>query len=132
MYVIPILIQKVNESVQTCWILLERNGTACIQVNSVEEAVAFAAENEIVAAGPPLVKNNYVFIPVDSHRTYLPAFYSWGEVLPNEQPMREVWRAFIWRTPGDSWGTNTMLDSVRCSPDSVGQILNSYFSMLKA
>jgi hypothetical protein len=131
MYVIPILIQKVNDSVQLCWILLERNGAACIQVNSLEEAVAFANENEIIAAGPPLVKNDYVFIPVDSYKTYLPAFYSWSEVMQNEQPMREVWRPFVWRTPGDSWGTNAMLNSVRCSPDSAGKILSSYFSSME-
>ena len=135
MYVIPIFTRTINESpvftIKTCWVLLERNGTACIPIESVAHATAFSEENGILLLGPPRLCGNYVILDVDADATDLTGFYSWAEVLPNEMPLREVWRPFIWRESKiageDTWGTNTFLNSVDCSPESIGQILTTYF-----
>jgi Tfp pilus assembly protein PilZ len=85
-------------------------------VESVEDATTYAAENEIPLAGAPFLKGGAVFLPVDSASTLLDQFYTWNETRPDEQPMRTVWRPFIWITANNSdsdvWGTNVHLKDV--------------------
>jgi len=102
-----------------------------MSVNSVEEAIHFAAENGIILSSPPRVAGQYIFLDVNTEATNLAAFYSWAEVNPNAYPMQDAWRPFIWYDSkigtADSWGTNTLLGSIECFPESIGQILTTYF-----
>jgi hypothetical protein len=59
MYVVPIFERVLNSMediyIKQVWTLLERNGTYCSSVETVEDAVAYATENEIPLNGPPVV-----------------------------------------------------------------------------
>jgi len=136
MYLIPIYAKQINENshsrVYQCWILLERNGSAAIEIASVEAAAQFAAENEITLAAPPKQVGDFVILPVDPIHTALENFYTWSEVAPGDLPMREVWRPFLWLVGkdggGDVWGTNTQLESIEIAAKvSVSDALQNHF-----
>ena len=59
MYLVPILMKPVNElkngSLKQFWMFLERNGTYCMEISSLEGAKEFAEEN-----GFPLMKEPVV------------------------------------------------------------------------
>ena len=96
----------------------------------MEAAAAFASENGIELLREPRQVGDYVFLDVDSEQTDLAGFYSWSEILPTDH-LKEVWRPFLWRdskiADTDMWGTNTLLNTVQCSPESIGKILTTYF-----
>jgi len=119
MYVIPIFTKTINSIdtalLQQIWMLLERNGTFCTYVETVEDAVAYATENEIPLQGQPIVVDSVIYLPVDGKSPALDLFYTWNETRMDEQPMRAVWRPFVWITnpaQEDIWGTNMYLDRV--------------------
>lgn len=134
---VPIFHKTINSfdgtTMRQVWLLLERNGTFCSSVDSVEDAATYAAENDIPLTGTPFLKGGAVFLPVDSTSTLLDQFYTWNETRPDEQPMRTVWRPFIWITANNSdsdvWGTNVHLKDVlvgNCL--SVFQVITDYFA----
>lgn len=127
-YVVPIVCQNIasknNVFLVKCSLLLDRNGTSCINTNAPEE---FAETNDLVLLSQNTV-DEIVFLEVDASKTDLQNFYTWSEVLPNTVPMKEVWRTFIWNTADvDNWGTNMNLNTIDCSPFSIGHVLNAYF-----
>ena len=138
MYVVPIYRQKINESAiadtYQCWILLERNGTLCISVDSVEQAAAFAEDNALALRRAPIHSGPYIFLDVDGEKTSLADFYTWSDILVGEQPLREVWRPFLWMVSKrseeeDIWGTNTYLNFLVCAPPAgtILMLLREYF-----
>ena len=141
MYVVPIFQKTINNfddtTMKQVWMLLERNGTFCSSVESLEDAAMYAAENDIPLTGEPFLRGNTIFLPVDSASTLLDQFYTWNETRPDEQPMRTVWRPFVWITPTDSnediWGTNVHLKNVEVGNGlSVLQIITEYFGAATA
>ena len=135
MFVVPVMIKSVDTRYDTVikqvWMLLERNGTHCISVESEEEAAEFAIVNEIQLTGKPIVSGPFVYLPVDP-ASNLSAFYLWGEIKPNEQPMKEAWRSFLWVTmkghEDDVWGTNIFLkDILIAGPHSGYKVIEGYF-----
>ena len=133
---VPIFYKTINSfdatTMRQVWLLLERNGTFCSSVESVEDAATYATENEIPLAGAPFLRGGAVFLPVDSASSLLDQFYTWNETRPDEQPMRTVWRPFIWITANNSdsdvWGTNVHLKDVLVGNGlSVFQIITDYF-----
>jgi hypothetical protein len=116
MLVVPIFERFVNRLdeaiIKQIWMLLERNGTYCTSVDSLEDAVVYATENDIPLTGEPLVSDPFIFLPVDHASPNLDLFYTWNETLGDEQPMRTVWRPFMWISnegADDVWGTNAYL-----------------------
>jgi hypothetical protein len=119
MYVVPIFTKTINSIdtalLQQVWMLLERNGTFCTRVETVEDAVTYATENEIPLQGEPIIVEPFIYLPVDGKSDALDLFYTWNETRTDEQPMRAVWRPFVWITneaQEDIWGTNTYLDRI--------------------
>ena len=136
MYLIPIYARQINENshsrVYQCWVLLERNGTAVLEIPSVEAANEFAAENEITLQGSARVAGEFVILPVDPIHTALQNFYTWSEVAPGDLPMREVWRPFLWiigKDGSDVWGTNSML-TIQLGGVAIRDVLDAYFRTL--
>jgi hypothetical protein len=132
MHIVPIVLTPVKRGTKynlvKCSLLLERNGSGCIQVASLEDAKEFCSKNGLVLKGEPLCSKDVVFVEVDPAATILSEFYTWNEVLPSTVPMKEVWRPFVWNdSPIDLWGTNVGLDSIDCMPYSAGHLLNTYF-----
>jgi hypothetical protein len=130
MYIVPIVHKEIETnskySLVKCALLLDRNGNACISNTSNVET--FCSANELVMEGKPLIINNLTFVRINPEKTDLSTFYSWSEVAPASQPMKEVWRYFIWNNlVDDVWGTNVYLDSIDCNPYSIGHLLKSYF-----
>jgi hypothetical protein len=120
MYVVPIFERLINSMegghMKQIWILLERNGTYCSSVETVEDAVSYANENDIPILGEPVKTNNFIFLYVDSTSPLLDQFFSWNETLPDEQPMRTVWRPFLWisnDSSEDVWGVNMYLKDIQ-------------------
>jgi hypothetical protein len=102
-------------NIQQIWTLLERNGKYCSFVETVEDALAYAEENDIPLNGTPVVSEHFIFLPVDNTSPLLDQFYSWNETRPDEQPMRTVWRPFLWISNDlseDVWGTNAYLNDI--------------------
>ena len=122
MFVIPVLaipIKKVmSVNILQIWMFLERNGTHAIQVDNLQGALEFAKENEFTIVSEPVVHNDIIFLMIDPKCKELNSFYSWGEIQPNETPMKEVWRPFLWVKAGDMWGTNQYLNDIKVSPTS--------------
>ena len=129
MYVVPILMKPVsqlkNGLLKQIWIFLERNGTHCISIDSLEGAKAFAEENEFPLEKEPIQIGDLIFLFIKPKCKELESFYTWGEVAPNQQPMREVWRPFLWvDAVADLWGTNQYLNEIQLTPTkSVSDIL---------
>lgn len=130
MYVIPILrrsLQKSANLLEVVWMFLERNGTHAIEVSSVDEALYFARENGFQIVGKPVVKENIVFLMIDSSCKELSSFYTWSDIQHNQMPMKEIWRPFLWvNTAEDLWGTNQYLNNIMLTENkSVYNIISS-------
>jgi hypothetical protein len=102
-------------------------------VETVEDALTYAAENEIPLTGAPVVSTHFIFLPVDSTSSLLDTFYTWNETQPDEQPMRTVWRPFVWISnsgSNDVWGTNIYLQDINIGNNlSVFELVNEYCGM---
>jgi len=139
MYVIPIFEKVVNAldttTIRQFWMLLERNGTYCTSVETLEDAVTYATDNDIPLASEPVVADPFIFLPVDSKAPALDLFYTWNETRTDEQPMRAVWRPFLWvydTAQEDIWGTNAYLRQiVVADKKSVGDVLSTYLALIK-
>lgn len=133
---VPIFTKAINSidttSIQQIWILLERNGTHCTSVETVEDAVAYATDNDIPLVGEPIVKEPFIYLPVDGKSPELDLFYTWNETRLDEQPLRAVWRPFLWisdATQEDIWGTNVYLSDIHIADKkSVSDVLLNYFA----
>ena len=128
MYVVPIFERVINSmeggEMKQIWVLLERNGTYCSSVETLEDATTYANENDIPILGQPVKSKNFIFLHVDSASHLLDQFFSWNETSPDEQPMRTVWRPFLWisnDSSEDVWGVNTHLKDVQ-----VGQSVSAF------
>ena len=136
MYIVPIVHTEINTNTKynliNCGLFLDKNGTSCISLgncsNPIETANEFLSINGFFPKSPPTLLDTIVLVEIDPVKTDLNSFYKWSEVLPTTQPVKEVWRYFVWNnhTP-DTWGTNMYLDSIDISPYSVGHILKGYF-----
>jgi len=135
MYIIPIIVKTIKEesdhTIQQVWIFLERNGTHCISVGSLQEANEFLKINEIPCSKAPLISGPLIYAPVDSAAD-LSSFYVWSEVSLSQQPMKEVWRSFLWvrgsNSDEDIWGTNQFLKEISIAgSDSVHTVIGGYF-----
>lgn len=128
MYLVPIVeipqVSKEGLSLVKCWLLLERNGTHLMSVSGLAEAAEFAAENGLTLE-KQTVCGDIIFQKV-SPTVALTDFYTWAEVAPGQQPMREAWRPFVWSWP--DLGCNEALKAVEIGPYSVGAVLEKYFS----
>ena len=139
MYVIPIFDKAVNSLdttvIRQFWMLLERNGTYCTSIETLEDAIAYATDNDIPLAGEPIVVEPFIFLPVDSKAAALDLFYTWNETRTDEQPMRAVWRPFLWVSDmgqHDIWGTNAYLGRIIVADTkSVEDILSTYLALTK-
>ena len=105
--------------------LLDRNGTFCTSIETIEDAQAYATENVIPLSAPPVAVNGFVFLLVKQTSSLLDQFYTWNETPPDEQPMRTVWRPFLWvvssNLEDDIWGTNIFLKDI-----FLGNILSAF------
>jgi hypothetical protein len=131
MYIAPIAVHDKGAGVKQIWILLERNGTHLMTLDSghgtpLSSALEFAESNGIALSGDPVQRDSLVFLPVDMRRTDFSAFYSWREVLPGTTPPKEVWRQFVWVS--DSLDVNPLLDQIVIGePDhTVYGVVNAY------
>ena len=113
MFLIPIFTQ-ITGSLLQYWILLDRNGSACLSLDPGTTALDFATENEIELKEPPIQAGEFTYLVVDPVRTPLAKFYTWAEISPSDLPAKEVWRPFMW-SEKDVWGINTYLDSIQCA-----------------
>lgn len=129
MFLVPILCRKLVEESDTtlyqCWILLERNGTFCMSVANETETIAFAKENELIYKECIHYKDTfYMKIRPTAN---LADFYTWAEISPGQQPMRECWRSFVWSAP--NIGSNDGLKEVEVGPGSIYEVLETYFGL---
>ena len=131
MFVIPVLavpLQNVINIVQV-WMFLERNGTHAIEVDGLEDALSFASQNGFDVLGEPAVRGDIIFLLIDPKCKELGSFYTWSEITPNQQPMKEVWRPFLWvKAAEDLWGTNQYLNEIMLTKDrSVYNVVSALF-----
>jgi hypothetical protein len=131
MFVIPVLavpLQNVINIVQV-WMFLERNGTHAIEVEGKEEALSFAEQNGFQILGEPVVRGDIIFLLIDPKCKDLGSFYTWSEITPSQQPMKEVWRPFLWvKAAEDLWGTNQYLNEIMLTKDrSVYNVVSALF-----
>ena len=135
MFIIPIIVKNIQKNddtiIRQVWLFLERNGTQCITVDSLKSAQDFIRQNEFPLQGDLIVSGNFIYAPVNS-KADLSSFYLWNEIRQNEQPMKEVWRSFLWvvgeKSEDDIWGTNIFLkESIITQKDSVYMVIEDYF-----
>jgi hypothetical protein len=133
MHIVPIIRRTVRATdafrILQFWILLERNGTYCMEVDSMEQAVQFASENGLELTSAPVVEGTLIFLPVSAETKGLNLFYTWDETSVAAGTLQDVWRPFIW-VDGDSdaLGTNVYLSEIPLTPsDSVATVLSTYF-----
>ena len=116
MLFIPILGRELHrrgeDTLYQFWLLLERNGTYGMSVESLEEAREFAEANGLEYERLE-IQDGIVFLQVKQTPS-LADFYTWQEVAPNEQPMREVWRPFLW-SGGNTFGFQKDLGEILLS-----------------
>jgi hypothetical protein len=100
-----------------------------MEIDSVDDALLFASENELIIASSPTVDENLVFLEVSPTTKGLHLFYTWGETLVNTQPMKDVWRPFVWvQGATDVLGTNMYLSDISLGHGlSVHSVLTTYF-----
>lgn len=131
MYIVPIALRPRGRDIQQVWVLLERNGTHLMTVDTVgnspvSAAREFADANGLVLSSEPVESGTLVFLPVDIDATDFSSFYTWREVLPGTVPSKEVWRQFVWAS--DSLDVNLLLNTILIGdPDhTVYSVLNAY------
>jgi hypothetical protein len=137
MYLFPIFkkqIHSIDDSVfYQIWVLLERNGTHSAFVESIESALEWAKENDVPLQGEPISSGPFLFLPVDGTSSTLDTFYTWNETSPDEQPLRTVWRPFVWVTDhsgNDIWGTNVQLSQINIAEThSVFDVVTSWLNV---
>lgn len=131
MYIVPIILRTIRTAdafhLVQCWMLLERNGTYCMEVDSLEEATAFASENGLHLTAPPCVDGELIFLPVDPATKGLNLFYTWADT--SNTVLQDLWRPFMWVYGNtDVMGTNTYLSDISLAPgQSVYSVLTTYF-----
>ena len=96
MYIVPIAMRNRSSTVKQIWVLLDRNGTHLMSLDTGSSAQEFAEANGLALLGKPQEIGEIVFLPIDMERTDFSAFYSWREVPPGTVPSKEVWRQFTW------------------------------------
>jgi hypothetical protein len=135
MFIIPVIIKTIQTNdditIKQVWLFLERNGTECITVDSLKTANEFIKVNDIPVTGKLIVSEPYIYAPVDSNAD-LSSFYLWNEIQQHEQPMKEVWRSFLWivgnNSEDDMWGTNVFLKDILIGGNhSVYNVIEGYF-----
>ena len=116
------------------WIFLERNGTYCMEITSIDSAKTFAEENGLPLIKEPVQIGDLIFLFIEPNSIELQSFYTWDEIHPSDQPMREVWRPFLWidstiDSKIDMWGTNQYLNEIQLTPTkTVSDILTILLS----
>lgn len=129
MFLVPIvcrkLVEKSDLTLYQCWILLERNGTFCMSIVDEAEAIAFAKENDLVYSG--ILRNRDSLYMGVRPTASLADFYTWADISPGQQPMRECWRSFVWSVP--NIGCNDGLKEIEVGPGSVYELLEGYFGL---
>ena len=131
MYIVPIAVRNRGTDVKQLWVLLERNGTHRMSLDTgsstpVDAAREFSDLNGLTLIGAPIQVGKLVFVSVDMGRTDFSAFYTWREVPPGTVPSKEVWRQFTWVS--DTLDVNIVLNQIIVGePDhTVYSVLNAY------
>lgn len=126
MFVVPIVRRELKHSdLCQAWILLERNGSHLISVESEEAAAAFAAENGLVVQRA-WTSGDCIFQDITPTAS-LADFYTWAETPMSHQPMREVWRPFLVCKEGDTLGLIQPLKEIAVGPThTVGALLQRF------
>jgi len=125
MYIVPIAVHKRTPDVKQIWVLLERNGTHLMFLDSGSDAREFADGNGLALTGDPIQIGDLMFLPVDMRQTDFSGFYSWREVVPGTVPPKEVWRQFTW--VADSLDVNILLNQI-----VIGEPEHTVYSVLNA
>lgn len=114
-----------SSTVKQIWILLDRNGTHLMSLDTGSSAQEFAEANGLALLGKPQEIGEIVFLPIDMERTDFSAFYSWREVPPGTVPSKEVWRQFTWVS--ELLDVNTLLNQI-----VLGEPAHTAYSVLNA
>ena len=119
-----------SSTVKQLWVLLDRNGTHLMSLDTGSSAKEFAEANGLALLGKPQEVGEIVFLSVDMKRTDFSAFYSWREVPPGTVPSKEVWRQFTWVS--DSLDVNTLLNQIIVAEPAhtVYSVLNAYLKTI--
>jgi len=125
MYIVPIAMRNRSSTVKQIWILLDRNGTHLMSLDTGSSAQEFAEANGLALLGKPQEIGEIVFLPIDMERTDFSAFYSWREVPPGTVPSKEVWRQFTWVS--ELLDVNTLLNQI-----VLGEPAHTAYSVLNA
>lgn len=123
MFLIPIVCRRLGDLHQ-CWLLLERNGTHAMEA-SAEDAAVFAVENGLEQRVTPIAVPALGVTLLDiAVSPALAEFYTWTDVANGGQPMREVWRPFLW-SPAVAKG----LEEISIAEGlTVATVLGGYFA----
>ena len=125
MYIVPIAMRNRSSTVKQIWVLLDRNGTHLMSLDTGSSAQEFAEANGLALLGKPQEIGEIVFLPIDMERTDFSAFYSWREVPPGTVPSKEVWRQFTWVS--ELLDVNTLLNQI-----VLGEPAHTAYSVLNA
>jgi len=127
---VPIFTRILKENEEStlvqAWILLEKGGTSIMSVDTAEEALLFAKENELHLTGSK-EDGDTIFLIVDRVNTRLNEFYSWGEANTTGATM-DLWRPFVWYIPKNP--ENNLYINLCHMDTPFGEVLNTYFSPL--
>jgi hypothetical protein len=115
---VPIFTKKITDEFYQAWILLERQGTEFIYMDSVDDAKLFVEENGIVVTNIE-EEGDVLYMLVDHQNTKLDHFYSWGESV------NDVWRPFVWYIP--KTGEDDLHINICHMATPFGEVLNTYF-----
>ena len=82
MYIVPVAVYDRSPGVKQISIMLERNGTHLMTLDSVDgspvnAALEFAESNGILLSADAVQRESLIFLPVDIRRTDFSAFYTW-------------------------------------------------------
>ena len=125
MYIVPIAMRNRSSTVKQIWVLLDRNGTHLMSLDTGSSAQEFAEANGLALLGKPQEIGEIVFLPIDMERTDFSAFYSWREGPPGTVPSKEVWRQFTWVS--ELLDVNTLLNQI-----VLGEPAHTAYSVLNA
>lgn len=96
---------------------------------SAEDAAVFAAENGLEQRATPMIVPSLGATLLDiAVSPALADFYTWAEISQADQPMREVWRPFLW-SPAVAKG----LEEISIGEGlTVAAVLGAYFAAVTA
>ena len=113
---VPIFTKPISAEFVQAWILLEKQGTEIISMDSVDEAKTFAEESGLALTNIHEHEDT-LYMVVDTKKTKLDEFYSWGAQVA------DVWRPFVWYIPKE----DDLHINICHMNTPIGEVLNTYF-----